>query len=177
MELYYNSNQFLYTLPVLEKQFVSPFAMYGELAEFYERKGYFTNSPARSHRYHVLLEFAREKAPDKKDLFAELLTFDYYLRENAKSRPNFAPDLSLWREPIWNFYQKEEAAPKFLKAYSDYHARQTMKMTHMEAFHYQVWEKAGGLEWIRQKDPFFVLFDYAERDVLTGAAAFHEVKP
>lgn len=177
VELYYNSNQFLYTLPVLEKQFVSPFAMYGELAEFYERKGYFTNSPARSHRYHVLLEFAREKAPDKKDLFAELLTFDYYLRENAKSRPNFAPDLSLWREPIWNFYQKEEAAPKFLKAYSDYHARQTMKMTHMEAFHYQVWEGAGGLEWIRQKGPFFVLFDYAESDVLTGAAAFHEVKP
>lgn len=177
VELYFNSNQFFYTLPVLEREFASPFAMFEELAEFYEKRGYFTNSPARSRRYHVLLAFAEEKMPDKKELFAELLTFDYYLRENAKSRPSFAPDLSLWREPIWSFYQKEEAAPKLLRAYSDYHARQTMKMTHMEVFHYQVWKRAEGTEWQKQEEPIFVLFDYAVRDALTGAAVFYEVKP
>lgn len=176
VELYFNSNQFQYTLPALEREFTSPFAMFEELAEFYEEKGYFTNSPARSHRYHVLLAFAEEKAPDKKALFTELLTFDYYLRENAKSRPSFAPDLSPWREPVWNFYQKEEEAPKLLAAYDSYHARQTMKMTHMEVFHYQVWESIKGEEWVRRKDPFFILFDYAKRDALTGAAAFCEVK-
>lgn len=176
VELYFNSNQFQYTLPVLEREFTSPFAMFEELAEFYEEKGYFTNSPARSHRYHVLLAFAEEKAPDKKELFAELLTFDYYLRENAKSRPSFSPDLSLWREPIWNFYQKEEEAPKLLADYGSYHARQTMKMTHMEVFHYQVWESIKREKWVRRKDPFFILFDYAKRDALTGAASFYKVK-
>ena len=177
VELYFNSNQFRYTLPVLEREFTSPFAIFEELAEFYEEKGYFTNSPARSHRYHVLLAFAEEKAPDKKELFSELLTFDYYLRENAKSRPSFSPDLSSWREPIWNFYQKEEEAPKLLRAYSDYHARQTMKMTHMEVFHYPVWKRNEEVEWEKQEEPVFVLFDYAVRDALTGAASFYEVKP
>lgn len=162
---------------MLEKEFASPFAMFEELTEFYERKGYFVHSPARSHRYHVLLSFVEEKAPGKKELFAELLTFDYYLRENAKSRPSFAPDLSPWRELIWSFYQKEKAVPKLLKAYSHYHARQTMKMTHMEAFHYQVWKGTEGAEWVKREEPFFVLFDYAEHDALTQAAIFHEVMP
>ena len=58
VELYYNSNQFVHTLRFLEQAFVSPFAMYQALAEFFEEKGYFVNSPARSYRYQILLSFA-----------------------------------------------------------------------------------------------------------------------
>lgn len=177
VELYFNSGQFSYTLPVLEKEFASPFAMFEQLAEFYEKKGYFTNSPARSYRYQALLAFAKEKAPGKSGLFAELLTFDYYLRENAKSRPPFSADLSPFREEIWRFYQREEAQPELLTAYSAYHARQTMKMTHMEAFHYPVWEKFLANEQTRQEEPYFILFDYAKRDALTGAASVQKVNP
>lgn len=170
VELYYNSNQFVYTLPALEREFVSPFAMFEELAAYYEEKGYFTNSPARGYRYQVLLDFVQGRVQDKRELFSELLTYDFYLRENAKSRPPFAKDLSPWRERIWQFYCKEEEKPEFLVAYSDYHARQTMKMTHMEVFSYPVWESPENGELVRQETPSFVLFDYAKRDALTGAA-------
>lgn len=58
MELYYNSGQFVHTLPVLEKAFSDPFCLYERLAEYYEEKGYFINNPARGYRYQVLLDFA-----------------------------------------------------------------------------------------------------------------------
>lgn len=185
VELYYNSGQFKNTLLFLEKEFDTSFAMYEELADFYEQKGYFINSPARSHRYHVLLEFAESKLPEKKELFKELLTLDFYLRENAKSRPAFAADLSQWRDEIWKFYQQEEEKPHYLTAYADYHARATMKMTHMEVFYYPVWENFSwegihedGTEPVRMErmeKPSLVLFDYGKRDVLTGEAAIYRI--
>lgn len=170
VELYYNSNQFVSTLPVMEKMFSGPFAMYEKLADFYEEKGYFINAPARSYRYQALLEFAMSLAPEMEALYRELLTFDYYLRENAKSRPPFSRELSAWREDIWHFYQKEEKEPSLLKAYGNYHARQTMKMTHMDVFFYPVWEEEKGREWTPREKPGYVLFDYGKRDPLTGQA-------
>ncbi|MDO4304337.1 MAG: B12-binding domain-containing radical SAM protein [Bacillota bacterium] len=184
VELYYNSGQFKNTLLFLMKEFDTPFSMYEELADFYEQKGYFVNSPARSHRYHVLLEFVESKIPEKKELFKELLTLDFYLRENAKSRPSFAADLSQWRDEIWKFYQQEEEKPHYLTAYADYHARATMKMTHMEVFYYPVWQYFSwegayedGKEPMKMErmEPSLVLFDYEKRDVLTGEAAVYRI--
>ena len=141
VELYYNSNQFRHMMPVLEQEFESAFKMYEALAEYYERKGYFVNVPARSSRYEVLLAFACEQNPAREGLFRELLTFDFYLREKAKSRPSYAGGVEEYREVIWEFYCREEEMPAYLEGYKEYHARQTMKMTHMEAFTYSVWEK------------------------------------
>lgn len=175
VELYYNSNQFTHILPVLVRSFQGPFEMFWQLASFYEEKGYFTNSPARSYRYQVLLDFALGKAPEKEGLLRELFTFDYYLRENAKSRPHFGADLSSYRESIWEFYQKEENKPEFLQEYSGFHARQTMKMTHMDVFFYPVWEEDIDCLQTRRESPAFVLFDYKKRDALTGEAAVRVV--
>lgn len=170
VEIYYNSNQFTHTLPVLERTFGSPFEMFEKLAAFYEDKGYFVNSPARSHRYQVLLSFALSVEPEKEELYRELLTFDYYLRENAKSRPDFSADLTPYRDEIWAFYQKEEEKPELLADYKGYHARQTMKMTHVDAFFYPVWESEAKKVLVRSDAPDFVLFDYRHRDALTGEA-------
>ncbi len=171
VELYYNSNQFTHTLPVLEREFETPFEMYERIAGFYEEKGYFVNTPARSYRYQALLEFALEQAPRREQLYRELLTYDYYLRENAKSRPAFGMDLSPYREEIWSFYQREEEEPKLLAGYNQYHARQTMKMTHMDVFFYPVWEEKAELAEEKRSQPGFVLFDYQKRDALTGEAS------
>jgi len=169
VELYYNSGQFAYTLPALEEEFPTPFDLFQALSVFYDKKGYFVRNPARSRRYQVLLEFAVEAAQEKEELWTELLTFDFYLREKAKSRPSFGRDLSPYREKIWEIYQREERDPDLLKDYGSYHARQTMNMTHMDVFFYPVWEDGGFRE--RRKEPAFVLFDYGKRDALTGNAA------
>lgn len=175
VELYYNSGQFTHTLPVLENMFESPFALFRSLAAFYEEKGYFLNSPARSYRYQVILAFAVSIAPEKEELYRELLTFDYYLRENAKNRPDFCRDLSLYRDSIWDFYRKEEEKPEILAEYKEYHARQTIKMTHMEAFFYPVWEKEREKITVRRSKPALVIFDYKKRDALTKEALVRAV--
>lgn len=170
VELYYNSNQFTHTLPILEKNFKGAFAMYEAMADFYERKGYFVQSPARAYRYEVLLQFAVETNPALEDLYKEALTYDMYLRENLKSRPAFAKDLAPWKEDIRTFYQNEEEQRNYLKTYTQYNAKQMSKMTHLEVFHYPVWNTETLDISNLTKLEHFVLFDYASRNPLTYEA-------
>lgn len=157
VELYYNSGQFTHTLPVLEKAFPGPFAMYEALADHYQEKGYFTNSPARAYRYQILLEFASLKDPENREIYRELLTYDMYLRENLKSRPGFAAEITEeQKQDIRRFYQTEEQERRYLPAYAEYDWKQLSRMTHMELFRYP--------------EPHYVLFDYQERNPLNYEA-------
>ncbi len=169
VELYYNSNQFVHTMQFLVQAFETPFALYEALADFFERKGYFVNSPARSYRYQVLLEFAQEYDGEYEAVYRELLTYDMYLRENLKSRPEFARDLTSYKDTVREFYKEEEETRRFLPAYAQYDYKQLARMTHLEPFCFPVWEElersAKG-----QSAPFFVLFDYQERNPLNGDA-------
>ena len=199
VEIYYNSNQFTHTLSVLEKAFSHPFALYESLSDYYEEKGYFTNSPARAYRYEVLLGFACSVDKEHEELYKELLTFDMYLRENLKSRPSFAGEAEPEKERIRDFYRKEEENPCYLKGYEGYNAKQTSKMTHMEPFVYPVWLEDGeeilsyvqkkhrqggkyGFEMEKQSDTVqkleksLVLFDYQKRNPLNAETAFYVVE-
>ena len=170
-ELYYNSNQFTHTLPVLEKAFESPFSMYEKLAMYYEEKGYFVNSPSRIYRYEVLLGFACFYDKDKEELYRELLTYDIYLRENMKSRPAFAKDMKEAKAEAQSFYKSEEQVRKLLPAYEEYQLRQIAKMTHMEVFSYPVWEEEADKRMIRAGNARAILFDYRKRSPLTNEAS------
>ena len=157
VELYYNSGQFTHTLPVLEKTFSGPFAMYEALADYYQEQGYFTNSPARAYRYQILLEFAAMKDPANREIYRELLTYDMYLRENLKSRPAFAAEITEEeKQDIRRFYQTEEQERHYLPAYDQYDWKQLSRMTHLEPFRYP--------------EPHYVLFDYQERNPLNYEA-------
>ena len=175
VELYYNSNQFTTTLPLLEAFFARPFAMYQALADFYEDNGYFVTTPSRIYRYQVLLDFILSIAPGEHlAYFKEALTYDIYLRENAKSRPDFAPDLQEYKNVITDFYREEAENHRFLPESSQYDARQLQRMTHLEVLQYPVFSKEKMAElknglW-EKEESYFVLFDYASRNPLTYEA-------
>lgn len=175
LELYYNSNQFTHTLLFLEKAFESPFVLYEALADFYEKEGYFINSPARSYRYQIMLAFACRFDAPYEAVYRELLTYDMYLRENLKSRPEFAgePDASR-KEYIREFYKKEEKNRQYLKEYASRDWKQLGKMTHMEYFAYPVWDalKLARMREGQEEKPEggYVLFDYQKRSPLTYEA-------
>ena len=180
LELFYNSNQFCHTLKALERLFETPYAMFLSLADFYEEKGFFVNSPARSYRYEGMLDFvkSRNTAKEAENLFRELLTFDLYLREKAKSRPAFAKDIRGYYQEISAFYRQQEETPDLLAEYAakGYDSRQMMRMTHMEVFCYPVWDE----RWLEEADlneiaageERFVLFDYSKRDPLSYEAGY-----
>ena len=173
VEIYYNSNQFTHTLPVLEREFETPFQMYEELADFYEEKGYFVKTPSRMYRYDVLLEFVMTRVSESKiELYKELLVFDIYLRENVKSRPAFASFLAGDKENIRTFYEKEVEYSRYLKGYEQFDAKQMARMTHLESFKYPVWntEYEDIVEPLKEEK--YVLFDYKERNPLTYEAKY-----
>ncbi len=175
VELYYNSSQFTHTLPVLAQYFASPFGMYEALADYYRTNGFFTSAPSRTYRYQVLLDFACTVAADKQALFAELLTFDLYLRENLKSRPDFSPKSSPDRDKLRRFYENEAQTPQFLQNYGGCTSVQLLRMTHIEQFSYPVWKKHSVSCPEKLKTPAYVLFDYKRRNALTHDASFYEI--
>lgn len=177
VDIFYNSNQFMHTLKVLRQQFLSPFAMFEALSRFYEEKGYLIQHPARAYRYEVLLEFAGVYDKEQLDMYKELLVYDMYLRENAKSRPGYAAGLTDFKDRIYDFYQAEERSRDLLAHYRQYNARQMMRMTHVDMFHYPVWNMkehlSAGRNTVQLDKPVFLLFDYERRDALTGNAAVY----
>ena len=142
VEVYYNSGQFSYTLKRLEKAFASPYEMFLKLGQYYEGKGLHQISHSRISRYEILRDFIREQKTGEEELYRELLTLDLYLRENIKSRPDFAGDYTVSKE---------------LK-------REYGKSVHLERFQYDV---LGTCE----KQAQLILFDYEKRDKLTRQAS------
>lgn len=161
VEVYYNSGQFVHTMKLLEREFLSPSAMFCALAEYYDSQKLFGLSHNRLARYEILYEFLSALA--KKRGFAERLPeyrdsliLDLYLRENAKSRPSFAYSQLPFKDLIRSFFQEEAKTMKWLPGYEEYDSRQISKMAHMEAM----------------EDGTFLLFDYKNRDPLSYNARY-----
>lgn len=171
VEVYYNSRQFAHTMDALEEAFVHPFAMYRALARYYNRKDLNGVRHSRMSRLNILRDFilevlagtveetvqtvkmSRERAED-------LLLTDLYLRENSKSRPEWASDLSGYKEEIQEFYRQEKQQGQYLTDYEGYSWKQMMNMTHMEIL----------------SDGSWYLFDYRRRSPLTKDAALYQVR-
>lgn len=170
VEIYYNSGQFAHSLPVMIADLgQGAFAFYEALADFYEEQGFFVEPPSRIYRYQALLSFAKSIHPERQELYKELLLFDLYVRENLKSRPDFAPDLHDLQPVIHAFYKKEESERRYLPHLSEIPAPQLSRMTHLEPFSYSVWATdVSGVK--RLPEQAFLLFDYDHRDPLTREA-------
>lgn len=158
VEVYHNSGQFRNTLKALAAGYPSAFQMFDGIYRFYEKYGYEKQQHKRSARYEILLRYVEECAgtcTEETEYFRELLICDYYLRENAKSRPPFAGEYKVTKEFLRAFYENEEAEHRYLYSYMEYDRSQMRRMTHLEYFP------------IMGK---YILFDYMERDILTQNA-------
>ena len=106
VEVYYNSGQFKYTIAYLLRFFVTPYAFYETLGDYYEKNNLYGIGFKREARYEALrgfyMEWLTKDAIDKgidiekeNSILDSLLLYDYYLRENAKRRPAWSEE-----EPI-----------------------------------------------------------------------------
>lgn len=152
VEIHYNSGQFRGAIKALEQEFSQPFDLYLALAGWYESRGAADVSQSRLARFEMMYEFGKTLLPDKRmEDFRDTLTIDLYLRENAKSRPSFARDLSAFKLAVRDFFIREAAERRYLPGYEAYDSRQLAKMTHIEIL----------------EDGTGILFDYQHRDPLT----------
>lgn len=155
LEVYYNSGQFELTIKVLELTEDNPFDLFLNLGKFYERRGLLAISHSRMRRCEILLDYIEETDSCHQQLYQETLTFDLYQRENMRSRPAWAPELSTFKEISRTYCKKG-------------------KLSHLEPFWYD-------MEMIRQAKTLtdypdkndicnFYLFCYQQRNALTKQA-------
>ena len=155
VEIYYNSLQFVNTMEALDKYFETPFEMFEKLGEFYKQNSENGVKHSRVNRYNLLLEFIEKTLnlqSEELERFRELLTFDFYLRENAKSRPTFAKNQEQYKKQIRSIY-RDEALLEKMDFYKEFNSKQFEHMTHIEVI-----------------DGKYLLFDYKNRDPLSKAA-------
>ena len=167
-EVHYNSRQFTCTLKELEKEFDTPYEMFSFMAGYYNKNHLFGISHSRIARYEILWKIIQERlekngkcetqgkpenggVSEKLEHYRDLLMTDLYLRENVKSRPTFARDLSDFKDFVREFFQREEKTPEHLSGYEGYDSRQMAKMAHLEPL----------------RDGTYLLFDYKKRDPLS----------
>lgn len=157
VEVYYNSRQFERVLAELEQKYTSAYQLYKELWIYYKSGNLLGIQHKRSTRYEILLDFIvdHKELAQNEQYFRELLIYDYYLRENAKTRPVFAGENALDKESVRNFYEREAKEHRYLPEYGNYDKNQMRKMTHLEYF-----PTLGKT----------VLFDYMQRDSLNQEA-------
>lgn len=148
LEIYHNTNQYRAMLGQLERETDSPYDLYLRLADFYRAQGCEQNRPSRMEKFRVLLDFAIARRPENAELYRELLTFDAYARDRCKRRPDFAADLIPYKEAIRRTDAKKE--------------------DHVDVFFYPVWQDDPRE---RRNEPYYVIFDYDHRDLLTNNAA------
>ncbi len=165
VEIFYNSDQFNYTIAELEKCFETPYELYYSMGKFFREKEFFAKASSRTYRYQTLLEYAFEIDGEHRDKYKETLTHDLYLRENLKKRPEFAFEHQTEEEKqiIHLFYQEQAEIHTILKKYENYNARQMERMTHVEKYIY-LFEK-----------PTILLYDYLEKNPLNQEATIYQI--
>lgn len=170
VELYYNSNQFRITLPILIREFDTPFDFFDKLADYYEEKDLFIQTPSRIYRYRVLLDFAEKYFKESYELIREALVIDVYLREKAKSRPDFAMSM-VPKEKAVDFWKQEADNRSYLTeaAYNNADSRSLERMAHLEGVHYDF---KTGKKLEREK---YLLFNYQRKNPLNNEAWVEEI--
>ncbi len=153
VEVYYNSRQFEHTIEKLEHAFEDAFTMFEALSDYYKTKGFFSLNHSRIARYEILLQFIEEQDSKHLEDYRQLLTFDLYLRDNVKNRPEFSGEETVLKEEAAAFYDSEAEKYQYLEGYESYDKRQIRKMTHLEKI-----------------DGKLYLFDYKNRSPLTNQA-------
>lgn len=153
VEVYYNSAQFEHVLRYLIPFFESAYAFYEAIGSYYEDKQLLGIGFKREARYEALREFCKEwfgKCEDEPgcdegsacndrsdrqkfrlDILDSLLTFDYYLRENAKSRPSWAKEEPI-EKSVYHAFFKNGGTEEIVLTGEGYDSKAAARMMHIE---------------------------------------------
>lgn len=174
VEVYYNSAQFVHVLEYLLSFYNRAYDFFESLGQYYEKHHLFEIGFRREVRYQALRDYALEQLQDvvKISVLDALLTYDFYLRENAKNRPVWSREAPIDKEMYQDFFRRGGTEECSLGG-ERYQSRVAAREMHIEPI------PRAALPWIiradeplsRTQQTYYCLFDYHRRNPLTGDAA------
>ena len=168
VEIYYNSGQFSCILHYVMSQFASPFDFFEQFSLSYRRKNCHKMNHNRMDRYRILREFLLEQGVEL-PFQDEVFLLDMYLRENIKSRPDWACDLSPFRRQ-WKEMYRTQGDRMFPEDWENgvYDSKKAAGRSHLEPFHFDALRMLE--EGVLEKRDCICLFDYSRKNPLNKNA-------
>lgn len=171
VEVYYNSTQFSHSLKYMEHFFATPFDLYSELANYYDKNNLSSMNHSRIKRFEILIGFMEEKRLDTPsidmDSMKAILLHDMCLRERLKSRPAFSSDNAPFKL-MFKELLGEEKLNEYLLPEKTYRANELRSFVHIEHYNMDVEETAK--TGVPTGDKNFCLYDYMHRNPLNSEA-------
>ena len=162
-ELFYNSNQFYWTLHYAMKKESSPFDFFEDLAFYYKEWGYMSQGNSRLAKYEFFHKYLTLIKKYDTSEVGNLLTYDYCLREKIKKKPFFLPNEDLYRKEKADFFAKR-AKELEGKSY-----RQLVNSSEAIVFDFEPEQfVASG---IKTSSKELIVFDYSNRNPLNHNAS------
>lgn len=176
VEVYYNSDQYEHVLAYIVPMFDSPYLFYEALGAYYKKHDLFGIGFKRERRYEVLKDFCEQCLAGKvsMEILMSLLNYDYYLRENAKSRPIWSSTDPIEKQLYQSFF-KNGGNEEIRLDKEGYDSKMAARMMHIEPistkavrFIVEETEDMNIFEEINQT--VYCLFDYQNRNPLSKDA-------
>lgn len=169
VEKYYNSHRFEYTLEFLIPYFGnSPFAFFEEFMKYWIDKRLFNVSHSLTTLYEIIYDFISTIERIPKQIFKEVLRFDYCLWQKPSNYLNCFYPAKLGTDILKNFLTCKENINTYLPEYEGYTRRQLMRALHMEIFEYDP------ISYIKKET--VILFDYKSADRALKGTKFYVLK-
>lgn len=149
LEIYYNSGNFRMSVDfVVDSLYESPFKFYEELSDYFDANGYFDIALGRDKLFEAFYGFFEKICDDEnlKDIFLEILKFDYISLGRPNSIPTFMNRYTMdnFKDRCHKFLQIEENQRVYTPNHYRTPAKNIVKYTHFEVFKYNILELDAG---------------------------------
>lgn len=159
LETFYNSGNFLSTMPYLTGLAESPFRLYEKLWDAWKQQGLAGQPHNKMRLYEFLHDWGLGLEGVDPDRLGDLLLIDWCLQEKPKKYPSWVAEDTAWQKAAYGFYKDEGNISRYLAEYAGLPGKQISRMAHIEKL------SSGHM-----------LFNYRRRSPMHGRPAFFEIK-
>ncbi len=162
IDLYYNSHRFQQSIGCLSKlKDDDYFTIFMGFAEYWDKNQYFKYSHSNISLYEYLFDYASTLDHVDKELFRQLLCFDFVRHEKPGKFPKgleVSPETrKKYNSQLFDFLSLEENLERYLPDWKGYTAKQIMRWVYVEVFDYPLHQTK------YHRERTVILFDYLHR--------------
>lgn len=181
LETFYNSHKFAEAVEfIIQRHYrEEPFRFFDELREYWEARDYQHRPHKDAALYRILLAFYTERFGEELPILREYIKFDFLRNLRTGVLPEWLHSVEVeeYRQRLHRFVHDPERIERYLPGLSQTEPRQILKRILVEPFafdllSYRRRNYAGRPEY----SPFFVVFDYEDRDPIFNQVQYASIE-